>query len=164
MSHKLIKENKQQKQKYILKMKLYCVLLFILSILFITVWINIFITSNSMKKQVSNMVEGVDYYYETVTITDKKIYTSSVAHDGFVDDSTSYCFFYNNEKDKKFFVDERTYETYNIHSEIKAYTLDHETYKYKLEQLCPDYTDNEIKKALGVVLGAFLLILLIWIF
>lgn len=73
MSNKLAKHQKQKerltgKQKKVLFWSCFATL----SIAFLAVWLNVFLTSNALHRQMEEMVLGEDYYREDVVITDKK--------------------------------------------------------------------------------------------
>ena len=72
MSNKLVKH---QEPKEILtgnqKKILFWICFIILSIAFITVWINILLTSKAFNTQMEEMVLGEDYYMEDIVITGK---------------------------------------------------------------------------------------------
>ena len=92
MSNKLVKH---QESKEILtgnqKKILFWICFIILSIAFITVWINILLTSKAFNTQMEEMVLGEDYYMEDIVITGKR------AEDASADTiSQNYFFYYNN--------------------------------------------------------------------
>lgn len=73
MSNKLVKHQETKeiltgKQKKILFWSCFI----ILSIVFVAVWVNIFLTSKAFNTQMEEMVLGQDYYMEDVVITDKR--------------------------------------------------------------------------------------------
>lgn len=164
MSNKLVK---QQKTKEILTGKQKKILFWscftILSIAFVAVWINIFLTSKAFNAQMEEMVLGEDYYVEDVVITNKR------AEDASADAiSQNYFFYYNNGKvndyHKRMQVPEFVYSEYDVGDSITAYTTDHVSYSYYKYGILPDteYTNNELMKVAGVLLGIgiFLLALL----
>lgn len=155
MSNKLVK---QQKTKEILTGKQKKILFWscftILSIAFVTVWINIFLTSKAFNAQMEEMVLGEDYYMEDVVITNKR------AEDASADAiSQNYFFYYNNGKvndyQKRMQVPEFVYSEYDVGDSITAYTTDHVSYSYYKYGILPDteYTNNELMKVAGVLLG-----------
>ena len=155
MSNKLVK---QQKTKEILTGKQKKILFWscftILSIAFVAVWINIFLTSKAFNAQMEEMVLGEDYYMEDVVITNKR------AEDASADAiSQNYFFYYNNGKvndyHKRMQVPEFVYSEYDVGDSITAYTTDHVSYSYYKYGILPDteYTNNELMKVAGVLLG-----------
>lgn len=155
MSNKLVK---QQKPKEILTGKQKKILFWscftILSIAFVAVWINIFLTSKAFNAQMEEMVLGEDYYMEDVVITTKR------AEDASADAiSQNYFFYYNNGKvndyHKRMQVPEFVYSEYDVGDSITAYTTDHVSYSYYKYGILPDteYTNNELMKMAGVLLG-----------
>ena len=73
MSNKLAKHQKQKerltgKQKKVLFWSCFAAL----SIAFVMVWLNVFLTSNALDRQMEEMVLGEDYDREDVVITDKR--------------------------------------------------------------------------------------------
>lgn len=155
MSNKLVK---QQKPKEILTGKQKIILFWscftILSIAFVAVWINIFLTSKAFNAQMEEMVLGEDYYMEDVVITNKR------AEDASADAiSQNYFFYYNNGKvndyHKRMQVPEFVYSEYDVGDSITAYTTDHVSYSYYKYGILPDteYTSNELMKVAGVLLG-----------
>lgn len=161
MSNKLVK---QQKPKEILTGKQKKILFWscftILSIAFVAVWINIFLTSKAFNAQMEEMVLGEDYYMEDVVITNKR------AEDASADAiSQNYFFYYNNGKvndyHKRMQVPEFVYSEYDVGDSITAYTTDHVSYSYYKYGILPDteYTNNELMKVAGVLLGIGILLL-----
>ena len=155
MSNKLVK---QQKPKEILTEKQKKILFWscftILSIAFVAVWINIFLTSKAFNAQMEEMVLGEDYYMEDVVITNKR------AEDASADAiSQNYFFYYNNGKvndyHKRMQVPEFVYSEYDVGDSITAYTTDHVSYSYYKYGILQDteYTNNELMKVAGVLLG-----------
>lgn len=155
MSNKLVK---QQKPKEILTGKQKKILFWscftILSIAFVAVWINIFLTSKAFNAQMEEMVLGEDYYMEDVVITNKR------AEDASADAiSQNYFFYYNNGKvndyHKRMQVPEFAYSEYDVGDSITAYTTDHVSYSYYKYGILSDteYTNNELMKVAGVLLG-----------
>ena len=156
MSNKLAKH---QEQKQILTGKQKKVLFWgsfaLLCVAFILVWVHIFLTSAAFDKQMDDMIEGQDYYVESVVITDKR------AEDAVADNAISqnYFFYYHNGKvneyDKRMQVPERVYAEYEVGDSITSYTTYHLRYSYKKEGILPErsYRNNELMKVLGVLLG-----------
>ena len=126
MSNKLVKH---QEPKEILtgnqKKILFWICFIILSIAFITVWINILLTSKAFNTQMEEMVLGEDYYMEDIVITGKRAEAASADSE------------------------------YNVGDSIAAYTTDHVSYSYYKYGILPDteYTNNELMKVAGVLLG-----------
>ena len=126
----------------------------ILSIAFITVWINILLTSKAFNTQMEEMVLGEDYYMEDIVITGKR--TEDASADTI---SQNYFFYYNNGKvndyHKRMQVPGFVYSEYNVGDSIAAYTTDHVSYSYYKYGILPDteYTNNELMKVAGVLLG-----------
>ena len=133
---------------------LFWICFIILSIAFITVWINILLTSKAFNTQMEEMVLGEDYYMEDIVITGKR------AEDASADTiSQNYFFYYNNGKvndyHKRMQVPGFVYSEYNVGDSIAAYTTDHVSYSYYKYGILPDteYTNNELMKVAGVLLG-----------
>ena len=155
MSNKLVKHQEPKetltgKQKKILFWSCFT----ILSIAFVAVWINIFLTSKAFNAQMEEMVLGEDYYMEDVVITNKR------AEDASADAiSQNYFFYYNNGKvndyHKRMQVPEFVYSEYDVGDSITAYTTDHVSYSYYKYGILPDteHTNNELMKVAGVLLG-----------
>ncbi len=154
MSNKLVKH---QESKEILtgnqKRILFWICFIILSIAFITVWINILLTSKAFNTQMEEMVLGEDYYMEDIVITGKR------AEDASADTiSQNYFFYYNNGKvndyHKRMQVPGFVYSEYNVGDSIAAYTTDHVSYSYYKYGILPDteYTNNELMKGLAYCL------------
>jgi hypothetical protein len=61
-------------------------------------------------------------------------------------------------------VDEDTYKKYNVGDKVNAYTTDHINYGFTKESLLSGtvYRNNELKKCMGVILGAALILYSIW--
>lgn len=150
---------KYQEQKEILagkqKKLLFWGCLIVLIIAFVAVWINIFLTSNVFDQQIGEMVQGEDYYMEDVVITDKRTENASVYNTI----SKNYFFYYHNGKvndyHKRMQIPGSVYSEYNVGDSITAYTTDHISYSYYKEGILPatEYTNNELKKVAGVLLG-----------
>ena len=155
MSNKLV-EHKESKEILTGNQKkiLFWICFIILSIVFITVWINILLTSKAFNTQMEEMVLGEDYYMEDIVITGKR------AEDASADTiSQNYFFYYNNGKvndyHKRMQVPGFVYSEYNVGDSIVAYTTDHVSYSYYKYGILPDteYTNNELMKVAGVLLG-----------
>ncbi len=150
VKHQELKELLSGKQKEIL----FWICFIILSISFITVLINILLTSKAFNTQMEEMVLGEDYYMEDIVITGKR------AEDASADTiSQNYFFYYNNGKvndyHKRMQVPEFVYSEYDVGDSIAAYTTDHVSYSYYKYGILPDteYTNNELMKVAGVLLG-----------
>ena len=94
MSNKLVKHKESKEiltgnQKKIV----FWICFIILSIAFITVWINILLTSKAFNTQMEEMVLGEDYYIEDIVITGKRVEDASADTI-----SQNYFFYYNNGK------------------------------------------------------------------
>ncbi len=155
MSNKLVKHQESKellsgKQKEIL----FWICFIILSISFITVLINILLTSKAFNTQMEEMVLGEDYYIEDIVITGKRVEDASADTI-----SQNYFFYYNNGKvndyHKRMQVPGFVYSEYNVGDSIAAYTTDHVSYSYYKYGILPDteYTNNELMKVAGVLLG-----------
>ena len=125
MSNKLV-EHKESKEILTGNQKkiLFWICFIILSIVFITVLINILLTSKAFNTQMEEMVLGEDYYMEDIVITGKR------AEDASADTiSQNYFFYYNNGKvndyHKRMQVPEFVYSEYDVGDSIAAYTTDH---------------------------------------
>ena len=99
MSNKLAKHQKQKerltgKQKKVLLWSCFVAL----SIAFLAVWLNVFLTSKALHRQMEEMVLGEDYDREDVVITDKK------SEDATADNSISqnYFFYYHDGKTNEY--------------------------------------------------------------
>lgn len=132
--------------------------------LMMIVFVKINETNNLIKTENHNMTLGVDYFYEDVTITAKDYESSYSTLDSAVETTNYYLYYSPNEK---LFVDEKTYDSCDVGDTIKAYTKDHETYYFKLIQLSGKrYTNNEILKSVGAVLGVIAIFFFVcaWVF
>ena len=164
MSNKL---DKNKKQKEILNRRqkkiLFFGILIILMIAFLGVWGKIIVTSNAFKTQMESMVEGKDYFLEDIEITDKR--SEAVTTDDSI--SENYFFYYQNGRrydyDKRMQVPGKIYSEYHVGDTITAYTTDHVSYSYYKYGILPkkEYTNNEIMKCVGVLLGVGILSLLL---
>ena len=112
------------------------------------------LTSKAFNTQMEEMVLGEDYYMEDIVITGKR------AEDASADTiSQNYFFYYNNGKvndyHKRMQVPGFVYSEYNVGDSIAAYTTDHVSYSYYKYGILPDteYTNNELMKVAGVLLG-----------
>ena len=110
MSNKLAKHQKQKerltgKQKKVLFWSCFTAL----SIAFVMVWLNVFLTSNALDRQMEEMVLGEDYDREDVVITDKR--SEDASADNAI--SQNYFFYYHggktNEYNKRMQVPESVY-------------------------------------------------------
>jgi hypothetical protein len=139
------------------------VLLSLLAIAFFSVWADVFLTSSRFSGQLDAMVEGKDYFIESVKIT-KKDYDSYYAPEDSGVATTNYFFYYDDAFQKKMFVDADTYKKYNVGDYINAYTADYINYGFTKEALLygTEYKNNELKKCLGVILGAALVLYSLW--
>ena len=165
MSNKLAKHQKQKerltgKQKKVLFWSCFAAL----SIAFVMVWLNVFLTSNALDRQMEEMVLGEDYDREDVVITDKRSEDASADNDI----SQNYFFYYHggktNEYNKRMQVPESVYTEYEVGDTITAYTTDHIKYCYNKAGILPDkkYRNNELMKVAGVLLGAAIGFLSLW--
>ena len=164
MSNKL---DKNKKQKEILNRRqkkiFFFGILIILMIAFLGVWGKIIVTSNAFKTQMESMVEGKDYFLEDIEITDKR--SEAVTTDDSISDN--YFFYYQNGRrydyDKRMQVLGKIYSEYHVGDTITAYTTDHVSYSYYKYGILPknEYTNNEIMKCVGVLLGVGILSLLL---
>jgi hypothetical protein len=109
------------------------------------------------------MVEGKDYFIESVKIT-KKDYDSYYGTEDSSVETTNYFFYYDDAFQKKMFVDADTYKKYNVGDYVNAYTTDYINYGFTKEALLygTEYKNNELKKCLGVLLGAALVLYSLW--
>ena len=123
MSNKLAKHQKQKerltgKQKKVLFWSCFAAL----SIAFVMVWLNVFLTSNALDRQMEEMVLGEDYDREDVVITDKR--SEDASADNAI--SQNYFFYYHggktNEYNKRMQVPESVYTEYEVGDIITAYT------------------------------------------
>ena len=165
MSNKLAKHQKQKerltgKQKKVLFWSCFAAL----SIAFLAVWLNVFLTSKALNRQMEEMVLGEDYYREDVVITDKK------SEDATADNAISqnYFLYYHdgktNEYNKRMQVPGSVYVEYKVGDTITAYTTDYIKYSYNKAGILPDkkFRNNELMKVAGVVLGAAIGFLSLW--
>ena len=116
MSNKLAKHQKQKerltgKQKKVLFWSCFTAL----SIAFVMVWLNVFLTSNALDRQMEEMVLGEDYDREDVVITDKR--SEDASADNAI--SQNYFFYYHggktNEYNKRMQVPESVYTLWKRH-------------------------------------------------
>ncbi len=153
MSNKLVKKKETKKEN-----KAYGVIanvgLMILIVAFIGTWVQIFLTTKNIDELADSMVEGVDYYMENVLILRKDYNSSHIGES--TRESKNYYFYYGDDWEDKLFVDEDTYHQYNVGDTISAYTINHVSYSVNLKSLLPGYRSNEINKAIGVVLGGII--------
>lgn len=153
MSNKLAKHQKQKerltgKQKKVLFWSCFAAL----SIAFVMVWLNVFLTSNALDRQMEEMVLGEDYDREDVVITDKR--SEDASADNAI--SQNYFFYYHggktNEYNKRMQVPESVYTEYEVGDTITAYTTDHIKYSYNKAGILPDkkYRNNELESSRSV--------------
>lgn len=135
MSNKLAKHQKQKerltgKQKKVLFWSCFAAL----SIAFLAVWLNVFLTSNALDRQMEEMVLGEDYDREDVVITDKK------SEDATADNAISqnYFFYYHggktNEYNKRMQVPESVYTEYEVGDTITAYTTARSCFSGRMQE------------------------------
>ena len=158
MSNKLYKEKPQVYHKN--KKIIYFSLLIILCLAFVVIWLDIFMTSLKFNRELHGMIEGRDYYIEEVTITKKDTDSYYGTPDSSVA-TTNYFFYYDTSFQKKLFVDHTTYNEFKVGDKIPAYTINHNDYAYTKDGLLlmkSNYRNNEIKKAIGVILGGVLVL------
>lgn len=125
-----------------------------LTVAFIFVWTDIYLTSKKFEIQMGNMVQGVDYFVEDVPIVAKRRETDN-------NDSVheSYYFYYRHGKtyeyENRMQVPADVYSEYQTGDTISAYTTDHYVYSYGKEGILPksEFANNEVKKGVGVLLG-----------
>jgi hypothetical protein len=132
--------------------------------MFLGIWLDIFLTSSYFNRELDKMIEGRDYYIETVEIT-KKDYDSYYSTPDSSVETTNYFFYYDKSFQKKMFVDKDTYKKYSVGDKVKAYTTDHVNYGFTKESLLSGslYRNNELKKCIGVILGVGLIFYFIWL-
>ena len=163
MSNKLVKEKKPNEKSLKRKKKIYNGSLIVLIVAFVFVWVNIFLTSREFEKRLDNMVEGVDYFFEDIKITDKRVETGDI----YEDKSEHYFLYYHHGKTydyhKRIQVPGEVYSAYDVGDVITAYTTDHVQYYYEKVQLLPEYSGNEMSKIIGVLLGIGIVSLLLFI-
>ena len=159
MGRKLIKEKTLKKPS-----KFHILIVAVSIIAFSIIWVDVFLTSSRFNRQLDEMTEGIDYYIEDIILI-KKDYESYYSTPDTTVETTNYYFYYDYESPKKMFVDRKTYHQYDVGDNVTAYTIDHINYGYTKESLLPDklYTNNEIKKAIGVLLGICSIIYSVWI-
>ena len=165
MSNKLAKHQKQKerltgKQKKVLLWSCFVAL----SIAFLAVWLNVFLTSKALHRQMEEMVLGEDYDREDVVITDKKTEDASANNSI----SQNYFFYYHNGKaneyNKRMQVPESVYAEYKVGDTITAYTTDHIKYSYDKDGILPEqsYRKNELMKCVGILLGCAICFLILF--
>lgn len=135
------------KQKKIL----YLICLIAMIIAFVSVWSNIYLTSQKFEKQMDKMVLGRDYYREGVVITNKKAESGSSNYN--LSSTENYFFYYKGGQRME--VSKKIYDQYRVGNSISAYTTNHIRYSYYKYGILPDnaYRNNELLKCLGVLLG-----------
>lgn len=158
MSNKLIKKTTKKLNKF------HILLLIVLIIAFVINWVDVFLTTSLFNRQLDEMIEGIDYYVEDITLI-KKDYDSYYSTPVTVVETTNYYFYYDYKSPKKMFVDKETYSKYAVGDKVPAYTIDHINYGYTKESLLPDkaHKNNELKKAIGVLLGISNIVYGVWI-
>ena len=133
-----------------------------LCIAFITVWIDVLTTSNAFDKMMDDMVLGEDYFHEDIVITNKRVESSNDTV------SESFFFYYHdgsvNDYHKRMQVPATIYQEYKIGDKIAAYTTNHIQYSYEKYGVVPqnEFRNNELKKVIGVLLGAGMFMLLLF--
>lgn len=162
MSNKLVKK-KEQKPGISPenKRKLFLIGLAVLGIAFIGVWTNVAVTSSRFKEQMETMVLGQDYFIEDVLIKAKK---AEDTYSTGTSTSTNYFFYYGFDPGERMQVPGSIYEEYEVQEKIPAYTTDHKSYSYEKHGILPDneFLNNELRKAVGIILGAGICGLLFW--
>lgn len=154
MSHKLYKK-KEIKNKSLEKISNIAILT-ILCIIFIFLIVKVVSTEIYFNKMMNEMVEGKDYYIENLQIIDKKRIVDSFGAD---DENINYFLYYGNSKKDKIQVSFDMFSKYNIGDKFPAYTIDHNYYGATLKSILPNYTNNELSKAIIVVVGCIILII-----
>lgn len=154
MSNKLVKK-KEQKPRISQKNKkrLFLSGLVVLGISFVCVWTNVAVTSSRFKEQMETMVLGQDYFIEDVLIKAKKAENTYSTE---TSTSTNYFFYYGFGPGERMQVPRSIYEEYEVQEKIPAYTTNHKYYSYEKYGILPDdeFLNNELRKAVGVILGA----------
>lgn len=104
----------------------------------------------------NEMVEGKDYYIENLQVIDKKRIVDSFGSD---DENINYFLYYEKSKKDKIQVSFDMFSKYNIGDKFPVYTIDHNYYGATLKSILPNYTNNELSKAIIVVVGCIILII-----
>lgn len=151
MSHKLYKK-KEIKNKSLEKISN----ITILCIIFIFLIVKVVSTEIYFNKMMNEMVEGKDYYIENLQVIDKKRIVDSFGSD---DENINYFLYYEKSKKDKIQVSFDMFSKYNIGDKFTAYTIDHNYYGATLKSILPNYTNNELSKAIIVVVGCIILII-----
>lgn len=155
MSNKLVKLKVEKSRVNENKKRIiFLMCLIVLSIAFIFVWANVFLTSKNFEEKMNNMVLGVDYFVEDIIITDKRVETdvNNAIHE-------NYFFYYRDGRaydyDKRMEVSGKVYSEYEVGDIISAYTTNHKEYSYKKYGILPknEFINNELMKCVGVLLG-----------
>lgn len=154
MSHKLYK-NKEIKNKSLEKISNIAIFT-ILCIIFIFLIVKVVSTEIYFNKMMNEMVEGKDYYIENLQVIDKKRIVDSFGSD---DENINYFLYYEKSKKDKIQVSFDMFSKYNIGDKFPAYTIDHNYYGATLKSILPNYTNNELSKAIIVVVGCIILII-----
>ena len=154
MSHKLYKK-KEIKNKSLEKISNIAIFT-ILCIIFIFLIVKVVSTEIYFYKMMNEMVEGKDYYIENLQVIDKKRIVDSFGSD---DENINYFLYYGNSKKDKIQVSFDMFSKYNIGYKFPAYTIDHNYYGATLKSILPNYTNNELSKAIIVVVGCIILII-----
>lgn len=154
MSHKLYKK-KEIKNKSLEKISNIAIFT-ILCIIFIFLIVKVVSTEIYFNKMMNEMVEGKDYYIENLQVIDKKRIVDSFGSD---DENINYFLYYGNSKKDKIQVSFDMFSKYNIGDKFPAYTIDHNYYGATLKSILPNYTNNELSKAIIVVVGCIILII-----
>lgn len=154
MSHKLYKK-KEIKNKSLEKISNIAIFT-ILCIIFIFLIVKVVSTEIYFNKMMNEMVEGKDYYIENLQVIDKKRIVDSFGSD---DENINYFLYYEKSKKDKIQVSFDMFSKYNIGDKFPAYTIDHNYYGVTLKSILPNYTNNELSKAIIVVVGCIILII-----
>lgn len=160
MSNKLIKNSVEATSK---RINIVRVIAGIMTVFFILIWSWIGIVSHEKKVLLNSMVEGTDYYVEEVRILKKECYETA-ANDSSSSQTMNYYLYYGEQWDDKLLVDRDIFDEYHEGDTIAAYTIDHKKYALTLDSLLinntPRYHYNEIYKAIGVLLGSGIALIL----
>lgn len=154
MSHKLYKK-KEIKNKSLEKISNIAIFT-ILCIIFIFLIVKVVSTEIYFNKMMNEMVEGKDYYIENLQVIDKKRIVDSFGSDA---ENINYFLYYEKSKKDKIQVSFDMFSKYNIGDKFPAYTIDHNYYGATLKSILPNYTNNELSKAIIVVVGCIILII-----
>lgn len=154
MSHKLYKK-KEIKNKSLEKISNIAIFT-ILCIIFIFLIVKVVSTEIYFNKMMNEMVEGKDYYIENLQVIDKKRIVDSFGSDA---ENINYFLYYEKSKKDKIQVSFDMFSKYNIGDKFPAYTIGHNYYGATLKSILPNYTNNELSKAIIVVVGCIILII-----